>query len=166
MDPVSLTVITSAILAGAAASMKDTASAVVKDAYTALKTLIQRRYASVDMAAVEKEPDSEAKRISLKEDLANAGADGDGELSQLAKALVEAVERYTPGDAAAVGLDIQSVKAAFLRVDSVEAGESGGVAGMRVREAEFTGGIEIGAVRAGRQYSRGERRDDGTPGPR
>jgi len=161
MDPVSLTVITSAIAAGAAASVKDTASAVVKDAYAGLKALIRRKYETVDLAAVEKKPDSEAKRGSLEEDLAEAGAAGDEELARLAQALVDAVERNAPEAAAAVGVDLEKVKAAFLRVGSVDAEGTG----VKVRESEFTGGIDIGSVRAGRPGSRGET-EDGTRGPR
>jgi hypothetical protein len=162
MDPVSLTVITSAIAAGAAASLKDTASAAVKDTYEAVKALIRRRYASADVAAVEKKPDSEAKRGSLAEDLADAGAEDDDELARLAQALAEAVERSAPEAAAAIGVDLAQVKAAFLRVGSVEAEGTG----VKVRDAEFTGGIEIGSVRAGRPGPRTGEEDDATPGPR
>jgi ABC-type transporter MlaC component len=42
MDPVTLFV--SALIAGAASAAQDTASNVVKDAYTSLKTLLQNRY--------------------------------------------------------------------------------------------------------------------------
>jgi hypothetical protein len=162
MDAVSLTVITSAIAAGAAASLRDTASAAVKDAYAAVKALIQRKYAPVDLTSVEKKPDSEAKRSSLEEDLADAGAADDGELARLARALAEAVERSAPEAAAAIGVDLAQVKAAFLRVGSVEAEGTG----VKVREAEFTGGIEIGSVRAGPQGSRIGQEDGEAAGPR
>jgi len=162
MDPVSLTVITTAIATGAAAAMKDTAAAAVKDAYAAVKGFIQRRYAKVDVTAVENKPESEAKRKSLEEDLEDAGAAGDEELSRLAQALVEAIERNAPEAAASVGVDLEKVKAAFLRVGSVDAVGTG----VKVREAEFTGGIDIGSVRAGRQGSPREKEGDDTPGPR
>jgi len=42
LDPVTL--ITSALLGGASAGLKDTATQNVKDAYTGLKGLIQRRF--------------------------------------------------------------------------------------------------------------------------
>jgi hypothetical protein len=162
MDPVSLTVITSTIAAGATAAMKDTASAVVKDAYAGLKALVRRKYASVDLTAVEKKPDSEAKWSSLEEDLDDAGAAGDEELAALARALLEAIERNAPEAAAAVGVDLEKVRAAFLRVGSVDAEGTG----VKVREAELTGGIDIGSVRAGRPGSRQEAEEDDTPGPR
>jgi hypothetical protein len=41
MDP--LTVIAAALLAGAAAALKDTAAQAVRDAYTGLKSLIARK---------------------------------------------------------------------------------------------------------------------------
>jgi|1186.fasta_scaffold354253_1 hypothetical protein len=63
MDPV--TVIVSALAVGAAAGVKETAAAGVKDAYAALKRLLGERYGGVDVAAVERRPESEAKRRSL-----------------------------------------------------------------------------------------------------
>jgi hypothetical protein len=58
MDPVTL--IVSALIAGAASAAQDTASNVVKDAYTSLKTLLQNRYQgkrSVETALAELETD-------------------------------------------------------------------------------------------------------------
>jgi hypothetical protein len=161
MDPVSLTAITTAIAAGAAASVKDTAAAAVKDAYASLKALIRRKYAAVDLTAVEKKPDSETKRASLQEDLADAGAAGDAELRQLAQALADAVAKHAPEAGPAIGVDLAQVKAAFLRVGSVEAEGTG----VKVREAEFSSGIDIGSVQAGRPESRGENDGERT-GPR
>jgi hypothetical protein len=60
MDPV--TVIVSALALGAAAGLKDTASAVVQDAYGAVKALLVRHYADVDVGPVERRPDSVAQR--------------------------------------------------------------------------------------------------------
>jgi hypothetical protein len=156
METVSLSIITSAIAAGAAASMKDTVAAVVKDAYTGLRTLIRRKYASVELAAVEKKPDSKAKRDSLEEDLAGAGAAGDEELTRLAQVLVHAVEANAPEAAAAIGVDLEKVKAAFLRIGSVDAAGTG----VRLHGTEFSGGIDIGSVRAGLRGLPGEDGND------
>jgi hypothetical protein len=71
-----VSVIVSAVSAGAVAGAKDTVAQAVKDAYAGLKKLITERYAHVDVTAVEKKPESMAKRDSLGEDLQDAGHEG------------------------------------------------------------------------------------------
>jgi hypothetical protein len=162
MDP-TLIAITSALATGAAAATKDTAAAAVKDAYAALKSLIKRKYASVDVTPVEKKPDSETKRASLQEDLTDAGAENDAELAEAAHALAEALKRHAPDAGPAIGVDLEDVEAAFLRVGSVDAEGTG----VKVRKSKFAGGIDIGSVRAGRTArSDDEEEEDDTPGPR
>jgi hypothetical protein len=63
MDPVSF--IVAALAAGAAAGLKDTAAAAVKDAYAGVKGWIQTRYGRVDLGALEQKPGSEVKRAAL-----------------------------------------------------------------------------------------------------
>lgn len=145
MDP-TIIAITSAIATGAAAAGKDTAATVIKDAYAGLKALIQRKYKSVDVTAVEKKPDSEPKRESLQEDLADAGAAGDTELVEAARALTDALKQHAPEAGRAIGVDLEKIEAAFLRIASVDAEGTG----VKVREGKFSGGIDIGSVRAGR----------------
>jgi hypothetical protein len=163
MDP-TLIAITSALATGAAAAAKETASAAVKDAYTALKSLITRKYASVDVTPVEKKPDSETKRASLQEDLADVGASNDSELVEAARALTEALKRHALDAGPAIGVDLKEVEAAFLRVGSVDAEGTG----VKVRKSKFEGGIDIGSVRAGRttRSDDDEEEEDDTPGPR
>lgn len=148
MDPVSpsLTAVVATLAAGAAVALKDTAASAVKDAYAGLKALVKRKYASVDLAPVERMPQSEVKRASLEEDLANAGAGSDAELLALAKALADVLAKEAPQVAPAIGVDLEKVKAAFLRVGAVESEGTG----VKVREGEFPEGIELGTVRAGR----------------
>jgi hypothetical protein len=73
MDPISLVV--STLAAGALAALKPTAEQAVKDAYGGLKSLIQRRYGSVDLSQIEKKPKSSSKQESVAEDLREAGAE-------------------------------------------------------------------------------------------
>ena len=96
--PVTLIVV--ALAAGAATGLKDTAASAIKDAYGALKGLLSRRYGSVNIGDVERKPESEAKRASVAEDLAAAGAGDDEELLELARQLVEAVRENDPGSRA------------------------------------------------------------------
>jgi hypothetical protein len=81
MDPVSL--IEAALVAGAAASAKDTSSQAVKDAYTGLKTLLIRLFAGQSHAQVildEHEADPQTSEKPLKKLLIEAQADQDTEL--------------------------------------------------------------------------------------
>jgi hypothetical protein len=151
MEPITTTAIVTALATGAAAAAKDTATAAVKDAYAALKALIQREYGTVDVTPIEKKPDSAPKRSSLAEDLAEAGAEDDAELKELARTLVAALERDAPQAAPALGVDLKDVKAAFLRVGSVESEGTG----VKIRGSEFSGGIDVQSVRAGQNKQGG-----------
>lgn len=93
MDPVSL--IEAALVAGAAASVKDTASQAVKDAYTGLKTLLSRLFASSSNAQVilaEHEADPEIYEKPLKKLLTEAHADQDGDLLAAAEQVMRLVQ--------------------------------------------------------------------------
>ncbi len=97
MDP--LTVIISALTAGAAASAKDVVAQAVKDGYVGLKALIVRQFgqkADVEAAleGVEKKPDSEARQAVLKEELETAGAAQDAEVVRQAQALLELLKQH------------------------------------------------------------------------
>jgi hypothetical protein len=135
-----------ALAAGAAAGLKPAAEQAVRDAYAGIKRLIQDRYAQIELAPLEQKPESEAKRASLTEDLEEAGAGNDEELLAQARALVAVVEQHDAAAAAAVGVDLEKIKAGFLRIGSVDAEGTG----VRVKEGEFEGGIDIGDVRAGK----------------
>ena len=144
MDPVSIVV--SALAAGAAAALKPTAEQAVKDAYSGLKALIQRKYKSVTLEGVEKKPGSEAKQASVAEDLADAGSADDEELLAQANMLIKAVKTHAPETAAAIGVDLEAVEAAYLKIGKVSASGTG----VKIRDGKFTdGGIDIGKVEAG-----------------
>lgn len=144
MEPVSI--IVSAIAGGALAGLKPTAEAAVKDAYAGLKALLFRKYGSVDVAPIENKPESQAKRDSVAEDLKDAGAERDAELLQAARALLELIQSRAPETGPAIGVDLEKVTAAALRIREVESDGTG----VRVRDSNFAGDIDIGSVRAGR----------------
>jgi hypothetical protein len=73
MDP--LTSLVTALAAGAAAALQSTVEQVVKDGYTALKGLIQRKYTQVDVDQIEANPTSKNRRGVVEEELAAARAD-------------------------------------------------------------------------------------------
>jgi hypothetical protein len=97
MDPI--TIVVTAVAAGAVAATKDVAAQVVKDGYSALKALIVRKFGpkgdvagAVEM--VEKKPDSEARQAVLREELEIAEATQDVEVVQQAQALLDLLKQH------------------------------------------------------------------------
>lgn len=115
MDPITL--IVTAVALGAAAGLKPTVEQAVKDAYDGLKALIQRKYAQIDLAPVEKKPDSAAKQESLKEDLMETDAAADPEVAEKVAALFEAIDESK--SRAAVAADLK-IDVAVLQSTAVE----------------------------------------------
>jgi len=96
MDPITLVV--SALAAGAVAATKDVAAQAIKDAYAGLKSLVVRKFGSQgDVQAaveqVEKKPDSSARQGVLKEELASAGVAQDADVLKQAQALLELLKQ-------------------------------------------------------------------------
>jgi hypothetical protein len=112
MDPITL--IVTALAAGAALGLQDTASAMVKDAYASLKALVKKRLGGdpgAEMVLARHEQAPETWQAPLKEELARTGADGDGDLIAAAKALLDLVGagsagKYTVDVRAAQGVQI------------------------------------------------------------
>lgn len=97
MEP--LTLIVSALSAGAAAASKDIVAQTVKDAYTALKDFILHRVASKPevsdaLQQVEKKPDSGARQDVLKEELETAGISEDESVRKQAQALLDLLKAH------------------------------------------------------------------------
>jgi flagellar capping protein FliD len=145
MDP--LTSLVTALAAGAAAALQSTVEQGVKDAYAALKGLIQRKYTQVNVDQLEANSSSKNRRGVLEEDLKAAGADTDAEVLQHAQALLEAIQRQAPQTAAAIGVDLKDIEGASLAIRRVIA--TG--AGVKVEQGKFSGDITIEDVRAGGQ---------------
>jgi hypothetical protein len=137
VDPVSLIVL--AVAAGAAAGLKESAADAVKEAYGALKRMIFERH-RVDVADVERKPESEHKRASLKEDLADAG------LREAARRLLAEVAEHDPAAAQAVGVDLEDVSAAFIKIGDVDV--RGAATGLKGTRVDVAGGIQVGNIRA------------------
>jgi hypothetical protein len=93
MDPVTL--ILTALVAGAAASVKDTANQAVKDAYNGLKDLIKRKFAgkpTAEVALMEHEKKPDVWKAPLKEGLEETGTDQDQEVIAAAQKLMTLVQ--------------------------------------------------------------------------
>jgi len=144
MDP--LSAILTAIISGVVASAKPTTEKVITDLYGGLKALIQRKYSGVSLEALEKKPHSEAKQASLREDLIEVKAEEDNELLQQAQLLLKAISEQPPQIAQAIGIKLEDVKAANVRLNEIiVSGEQ--AAGVHIKHGEINGDIEISKVK-------------------
>jgi hypothetical protein len=142
MDPITL--IVTALAAGAAAGLKPTAEQAVKDAYQALKELIRRKYAAVAPTVdyLEARPERERVRQDLHEELAATAAGQDAELLTQAQAVLKAVQQKAPEAAATIGVDLKDIRAgASLKISDIVAQSSGtgptvGVRGEHIETAQ------------------------------
>jgi hypothetical protein len=96
MEPISLVV--AALVAGATAGITDTASQIVRDLYSALKTGLMNKFnnqPTVQTAIVEleKEPDSQACQEKVKENLSLIDIQSDQNLLDIAQQLFSIVEK-------------------------------------------------------------------------
>ncbi len=92
MDPITL--IVTALAAGAALGVQDTVSAMVKDAYAGLKALVKKRLGGrpgAELVLAKHEQAPETWQAPLMAELAEAGADGDRDLIAAAKALLDLI---------------------------------------------------------------------------
>ncbi len=90
MDPVTL--ILTALIAGATASIQATASEAIKDAYAGLKTLLQRKFAgksSAEVALAEHEKKPDIWKAPLAQGLKETEADQDQDIIAAAKQLIQ-----------------------------------------------------------------------------
>ncbi len=141
-----LNAIMTAIISGAVASADSAANKEISDLYAGLKAVIQRKFSSVSLEAVEKKPDSEAKQASLREDLAEVNAAEDHELLEQSQLLLQAIVEQAPQLAQAIGIKLEDVKAANVRLQEIiVSGEQ--AAGVHIKHGEFTGDIEISKVK-------------------
>ncbi|MGZ3623940.1 MAG: hypothetical protein ACXVDN_21615 [Ktedonobacteraceae bacterium] len=92
---VPLTLILTALAAGAAAGIQSTASQAIQEAYTGLKTLIQRKFTGkpeAEMALTQHEQKPDIWKAPLEEGLKETGADKDDEIIMAAQKLMALVQ--------------------------------------------------------------------------
>jgi hypothetical protein len=143
MDPLSL--LFTAVVSGAAAALKPTAEKAVVDGYEALKALIKRKWAHVDVAVLERDPASEPRQQILKQDLEAAGGIDDRDLLEQAKALLKAIANHDPDAAQAANIDISDIVAgADANIDDVIAEGQVSIRGVKAAKD-----VNIRGVRAG-----------------
>jgi hypothetical protein len=142
MDPI--TVIVTALIAGAAAAAKDVSVQAVKDAYNGLKTLLAHKFGDKGEVAAaldqtEKRPDSEARQAVLREELAHAGADKDAELLTQAQAFLDLLKQHGMAPSA-------TYTATLIGSGAIAQGSDAAAAGERsvVVKGDAHGGIRTG----------------------
>jgi hypothetical protein len=114
LDPITL--IVTALAAGAALGIQNTASAMVKDAYASLKALVKKRLGGgpdADLVLTRHAQAPETWQAPLMAELAQTGADRDGNLIAAAEALLdllgeakEGTRKYTVDVRGAQGVQI------------------------------------------------------------
>ena len=93
MDPVTL--IVTALAAGAASALQDGASSAVKDAYARVTALVKKRFANRpkgELVLAEHQAAPQTWEAPLAAELSAAGADGDPDLVAAAQALMSLVD--------------------------------------------------------------------------
>ncbi|HEX8684009.1 MAG TPA: hypothetical protein VF707_16940 [Ardenticatenaceae bacterium] len=147
MDPISI--IVTALALGAAAGLKDTSAQVVKDAYAGFKALIKQRYPSVtNVDQLEKTPESAGWKTVVQEELQKTNAATDDEVLREAQRLLDAVKNEAPGVAQIVGVTMEEIEAASIRLKDIIATGAGST-GASLKNVRATGDIDIQGVRAG-----------------
>ncbi len=142
-----LDLIVSGLSAGAASASKETASALVKDSYAGIKKLISEKFGEkVSVEDLERNPSSENKRLSLKEDLAHVEADKDTALFEAVNKLISDI-KSVEGNAVVAGVNLSEIEAKFLKIQNVKSGNGSAV---NVNKAKISGGIDIRDIESGR----------------
>lgn len=133
----SMSTIVTAFAAGAAARLKTSAEQSIKDSYDALKAYLQHRYSIVDISVLEKKPGSKPRQQVFAEELTDAGAELDEGLIRLSHELLDLIQQHEPTVIFTIGVDLSTITKS--RVDS------------DAEDGEFTGGIDIRSVLAGKK---------------
>jgi hypothetical protein len=112
-----------ALAAGAIAAAKDTATQAVKGAYAGICKYITDRYATVQLDALEKNPQSKGQKLVVQEALKEAGADNDPELPALAASFVEILKSQASDAAKVAGVVLEDISAGIdVQIRRIAAG--------------------------------------------
>jgi hypothetical protein len=114
-----LTVIAAALAFAGGEAAKAAIGEGIKDAYSAVKDFLSRKYPQVDLALVQNAPKSKARQLVPVEDLTNSGAATDAEFLPLAKRLLDAVAAEVRKTGVQTGVQLDDFEAASLRIDDV-----------------------------------------------
>jgi hypothetical protein len=142
MDPI--TMIVTALVAGAVAAGKDVAAQAVQDSYAGLKALVVRKFSEKGnvagaLAGVEKKPDSEIWQTALKEELETAGAAQDAEVVAQARALLDLLKEHGLAAGPSYRAEVHGSGAIAQGEGAVAAGAGGVAVGGSVQGPIITG---------------------------
>jgi hypothetical protein len=143
MEPVSGIVTVLALVGGA--MLKTVVSEPTKDAYARLKRYIAEKYNGPAIESLEENPFSQARQLVVQEVLDETGLSHDPTASELAAALMELVIERDRQALEVVGVDIGKAKAVNIRLKDIVSTGSG----VRIKDTEASGDIEITGVTAG-----------------
>jgi hypothetical protein len=118
---------------------------VVKDAYKKVKGLLADHFSSVPISLVTESPASKPRRALVESELSALNADQNMELVAAANKLLEAVKEHEPGAAHVVGVKLEDVEAANIRLRDIYSTHTG----VEIKKAKVAGDIEIVGVHAG-----------------
>lgn len=150
MDPISILV--TALVAGAAAGLQDTAAQAVKDGYNRLTSLFAQKYPDVDVAQLEKDPQMQLRQDLVKAELAKTAAPTDEELLREAQRLLETVKNQAPKAAQNVGISLEDVEAmASINIKDLIA--RGGSVDVKLKGVRAQQDINIGNLQTGEGQS-------------
>lgn len=99
----------------------------------------------MDLQPLEQAPGSKARQAVVAEDLTASNADTDDEVLRQAKKLLDFVREHDPSAGEAIGVELQDIEGASLRIADVVASGTG----VRAKGARVSGDIEITGIRAG-----------------
>lgn len=102
MEPITTAAIVAALAAGIVKSAGSVGEKVLVDSYAALKGLLQRKFGGESKLAkavddLEAKPDSDGRKLTLKEEVGEAKADEDPEIRQAAQALLDQLQAQPGG---------------------------------------------------------------------
>jgi len=118
MEPLSAVALSLALGAAAVAG-KEVVSESVKDSYAVLKEIIRSRYPKIWVEQLERAPDSKALRAVVEEGLMASNAGEDATLLAAARNLIDLIQSHAPDAAGTVGIDLQDVRAANIRLTDI-----------------------------------------------
>jgi hypothetical protein len=149
MDPITL--IVTALAAGAAAAAKDVGGDAVKSAFNGLKALIAQKFGgkpdvveAVDK--VEQKPESEGRKETLKEELQAAGADKDQELLTQVQAFLKLLEEkgVSTGVSQSIGTATATASGeGSTAVGAIQVGGNAGPINIGTKTTNRSGGVDI-----------------------
>jgi hypothetical protein len=153
MDPITL--IVTALVAGAAVAAKDVGGQALKDVYAGFKALVIRKFGGkgggqAAVEQVEQTPDSQPWQGALKDALSKTDAANDNDLAKQAQALLALLKQHDAGTVATYSATVIG---------------SGGLAQGTGAVAAGAGGIAIGGG-VGGGVSLGGPRPDDNPAPK